>query len=237
MNDTERLRQSFEEFGRYLSTSDNNGKANSLKNYMSYSKEIFACRTILAKYFTFLENEYAVRNAGYEMYKIGHYKTHGFMSFKYDIGYNSLSISNYMHNYISVEMIIHSVVHGEYSLQCVLYGDIMMEYLIRYLKAYYPEECVNPSLYIANILDHIDKQRLIFNIDVGTENYNPIDIYKITPIDVITHAEPKVRYTSLFPFISIFTVGTEVSRQEFTMNNIKLFNILIEGIMNGVNNG
>ena len=233
MTDIERFSQSFEEFRKYLRTSNNSRIVNSLKDYMSYGKEIFACKAILAKYFTFLENEDAVRNAGYEIYKRGHYHTHGFMSLKYDIGYKSRFISDY----IDTELIIQSVECGEYTLQCVLHGDIMMDYLIRYLKAYYPSKCANPSLFISNILDHIVKQHFIFNISLATKEYNPKDVYSITPIDVITHAEPKVKYTSLFPSISIFSTGSDTVKDEFTMNNIKLFNILIEGIMNGVDNG
>jgi len=234
MSDIEHFRQSFDEFRSYLRTHNNSRMAESLKDYIYFSKEIFAYRAILAKYFTFVENEDAVRNAGYKIYKRGHYMTRGLMSLKYDMGYKSPDMSN---DYISTELIIHSVECGEYSLQCMLHGDIMMEYLIRYLKTYCPDKCVNPSLYIANILDHVDKHRLVFNVNIGTENYKPSDTYKITPLDVITHAEPTVRYTALFPFISIFTIGTDIARREFTMDNIKLFKILIDGIINGVDNG
>jgi len=202
---------------------------NDLREYIPHSNEMLAIKSILYKLFTFLENKDATINAGYINYSRGYGRNSGKPFLGYILHYTpskDSSLSNKIYAYITTES------ENFYGIKLCLEGNLMMKYLADFIKKYFPD--INSSLYIKGILEGNDLSRIIMDLYIKTNGYKPKTECDVLPLDIISYMAPKLTYTFLFPNLAIYSMRDKIKTQEFDSNNLKLFNILIDGIINGM---
>ena len=201
-----------------------------LREYIPHSNEMLAIKAILYKLFTFLENKDATIKAGYINYARGYGRTNGksCLSYVLDYSLDEDSLSNRLHADIIAES------DSTYNLSLSLEGHSIMKILVDFLKEYYPEKLLKPTVYIEGILKGWDLSRTIIDLYVNVDDCKFKSGCDVLPLDIISHIIPRVAYTFLFPALCIYHSDYKIKTQEFNMDNLKIFNILIDMIINGM---
>ena len=209
-------------------------RLNELNDYKQFHNEFFALKAIFVKLLTFLCDEKATLNAGYEKNENYFWNT-STLTLTHRIGDNYYGSRA---DQFTFNTIIYNTDVGLYTFECEMRGPSFMRLLKRYVENEYPGIYYKASPDVRQVVEGHMNNCWILRANVETEGYKPKIPMAVDVIELVKHIKPIRKYLYIFPGIGLLydNHNERIYPEKFTMQELAKFNRLVDDIIKGVKN-